>query len=461
MTMIKTKICLVIVTLFALSLPVLSEDNKNVNISYKASDFSLTERNGQLYIDSQKYSFSLKTEPSEPALPFIGLYVWIDSKYDYNGHSVNTQDTLLRTNTLVAPNPNPSPSNWNNKISQSSPEYLSSVYPNDCIEYMGTSIIGGNKILCFSVSPFQYFPMSKKLYFKNNIYLSISLSRNSFEETKIITNPKELVGGMVVNKDEMINATNNKNILSSHQNKTSGTSNPYEYLIVTCDSLKDVFQRLANWKTMKGVRTNVITTDSICSSTETRPQLLIKKAIMDYYEESGHALQYVLLGGDHEIVPAEHCRLVLPLDSITTDTTDVPTDLYYASLKNPNWDTNGDGLIGDLKDNMDIIHDIYVTRLSVNSISDAQNQIDRILKYEMNPDTDNWQNNILMSGNSLNYACYNYPDSLMSDTHYKSEKFYQKYILNNWPYHHKYMFYDTGTSFTGGAQYHFRANNLT
>lgn len=462
MAIIKTKESLVIVMLLTLSLPIFSVETKTINLSYSSSDFCLIERNGQLYIDSNKYSFSLKTDTSEPALPYMGIYLWIDSKYDYNGHSVISQDTLLQNNVIVAPNPQPSPSNYNYEVSQSSHGYQSSIYPDDCIEYMGTSEIGGVKILCFSVCPFLYSPVSKELYLRTNISLNISLSQNSLGKRNIFTDPTELVGDFVINKEEMIAAYRKEINSSYNQNKSSNNTDYCEYLIVTCDSLKDAFNRLAYWKTMKGVRSKVITTDSIYSySTETRPQLKIKKAIKDYYTDSEHKLKYVLLGGDHEIVPAEHCRLIIPLDTFTTDTVDVPTDLFYASLKSISWDTNNNGFNGELTDNVDIVHDIFVTRLSVNSISDAKNQIDRIIKYEMNPDTINWENNILMSGNTLNYACYNYPEGFMSDTHYKSEKFYQKYIQNNWPNHHKYMFYDTGTSFTGGAQYHFRVNNLT
>ena len=455
----KFKYCILLVILYTLLLPTFAENTKCVTLSYNASDFTLEEREGLLYIGSDKYSFSFKTDTDSPALPFMGIYVWVDRKFSYNGHSVNTQDTLLRTNVFVAPNPKPYPSNQNDVVNQSSPKYLSSFYPENCVEYVGTSEIGGNKILCFSVCPFQYLPMSKELHFKKDINLNISLYLNSYDTSKTIANPNELIGDLVVNKDEMISATINQKSFSSSQNRTSGNSIAYEYLIVTCDSLKDVFQRLADWKTMKGVRSKVITTDSIyLHSTETRPQLQIKKSIMDYYEDSNGKLQYVLLGGDHEIVPAEHCRLIVPVNPI--DTVDVPTDLFYASLTNLNWDTNNNGIVGEMSDNMDITHDIFVTRLSVKSISDAKIQVDRIIKYEMNPDTSNWENNILMSGQTLNDAHYNYPEGRMSDTHYKSEKFYQKYILNNWPNHQKYMFYDTGTSFQGGAQYHFRVDNL-
>lgn len=437
--------------------PASAENIKNVTLTYNASDFVLTERDGLLYINSDKYSFSFDTDTRAPALPYFGIYVWIDNKYEYEGHNIVTNDTLLRSNVFVAPNIEPTPSSYNShQVQRLKKSFLLEKYPNNCVEYIGSSEIGGNKILCFSVCPFQYFTSSKELYLEKDITISISLSSRSFDTSIIGTNPIDLIGNLVVNKDEMVCAT------TPHvaQTREFGNNGFCDYLIITCDSLKREFQRLADWKTMKGVRTKVITTDSIyLHSTETRSQLQIKKVIMDYYEDSNHKLKYVLLGGDHDIVPAEHCRLDMSLINIA-ETLDIPTDLYYASLKTLDWDKNGNGVIGEISDALDIIHDIYVTRLSINSISDAHNQINRIIKYEMNPDTTNWEDNFLMSGQTLNDAYYNYPEGLMSDTHYKSEKMCQKYIYNNWPNGNKVMFYDTGTSFPAGDQYHFRVDNL-
>ena len=65
----------------------------------------------------------------------------------------------------------------------------------------------------------------------------------------------------------------------------------YNYIIITCDSLKDSFQRLAFWETMKGVPTKVLTTEEIDSLYEGNTmQLKIKAAIKDYYNG-----QYVVL----------------------------------------------------------------------------------------------------------------------------------------------------------------------
>lgn len=437
-----------------------AQEIKTISLTYKPSDFTLIERNNLLYIDSKKYSYTYNSDTLAPALPFIGIYVWIDNKFDYVGCNVNSEDILLRKGLSVAPNIESCPMNDCGTVNLHEIDYLSNIYPVDCVEFIGENEIGGNKILCFSISPFQYFPNSKELFFKDKITLNISLSLSSTSLQRKKTNATDLIDDLVVNRDEMYAARKIDVGLLSRQDKSLETSNCYEYLIVTCDSLKEEFQRLADWKTMKGVRAKVITTDSIfCYSTEIRPQLQIKKAIMDYYENSNNKLKYVLLGGDHEIVPAEHCRVILKWDD-TTEEQDIPTDLYYSSLKKLNWDSNNNGVIGELIDNIDISHDIYVTRLSVNTVSDARNQIRRIIKYEMNPDTCNWTNTILMAGKTLSGAQYNYAEGIMSDTHYKSEKFYQKYIYRYWPTGMKYMFYDTGTSFPGGAQYHFRKDNV-
>ena len=37
------------------------------------------------------------------------------------------------------------------------------------------------------------------------------------------------------------------------------TNNQYEYAIITNNNLKSAFQKLAKWKTLKGIKTTVLT----------------------------------------------------------------------------------------------------------------------------------------------------------------------------------------------------------
>ena len=446
--------------IFTLALPfcVNANDIKVINLSYSPSEFSIKDKNGVISIHPNTHSFILKSDIMDPALPYIGINILIDNNADYLSHKITSHEVLISDNNVLSQNPLPVPTN--SSLVQSGENeneiiYRQNEYPAENVEYSGSHIIGGNKILCFSVCPFRYDVSRRQLFLKTQISLNISLLKTN-KEAHSIQN-QELVRDIVYNKEDL---KPQERLL----NKSLSGELPYEYLIVTRDSLKKTFQSLADWKTLKGVPTKVITVDSIyANSTEVRPQLQIKKALMDYYEDSNHALKYVLLAGDNEIVPAENCRVTNTFfrdDMLVTESHNVPADIFYSSFKTLDWDRNGNGFSGETTDNVDISHDIITTRLSACSVIDAQNQVNRILDYERNPKVSDWEDNILMCGTTLNEAHYHYPEGLMSDTHYKTEKVYEKYVQNNWTTAQKYMFYDTGTSFDGGDLYHFRVENL-
>lgn len=459
----------------SLSLSVTGNNSKLVSLSFDDSDFIYYGNDSCMHIVPTLDDFIYKSEINKPALPYIGIKVLIDSSSEYMGHNNTSLEMLVRENIRIAPNQIPLPvaiPSYPVTEDEASFQYPDSTYPSIEIEYTGTYVIGGYKILCFLVCPFRYDVENRKLYLKKNINLNISLIKRKVEGTRTYypnLQMKQRIEDLVINKEDLTLNTDKKNVCS----KSAINEPKYEYLIVTRDSLKNEFQRLADWKTIKGVRTKVITLEDIYANTsDNRPQIRIKSFLKDYYDNSNDTLQYVLLGGDHEIVPAELCRvscLSWELDTINGGyhtvmlMEDTPADLYYASFKNLDWDTNENGIIGEVKDSIDFSSDIIVTRLSVNSVSDAQCQINRILQYEQNPDTIDWRDNILLSGTTLGDVHYNYPDSIgrRSDTHYKCEKLlFQKYIQNNWNNAERKMFYDTGTSFEGGADYHFRVYHI-
>ncbi len=76
----------------------------------------------------------------------------------------------------------------------------------------------------------------------------------------------------------------------------------YDYLIITNGYLAPYFESLAEWKTKKGVRARMATTEDIYASCEGRDcQEKIREFIKTQHQDSG--VVWVLLGGDVDIVP--------------------------------------------------------------------------------------------------------------------------------------------------------------
>ena len=181
----------------------------------------------------------------------------------------------------------------------------------------------------------------------------------------------------------------------------------------------------------------------------TTDQLKIKNCLKDYYEN--HQLKWVLLGGDNTVVPVQGCYGNC---SGYVDET-MACDLFYACYDNAfDWNANGNNIIGELDDNVDLNPEIYISRIPIKNSEQITAFVNKLLKYEKQPATLNYVNNMLLAGTKL----WNISND-QSDAHQWSEKMYNDYIANVWN-GTKYRFYDTGTDFSGDASYDLNVSNL-
>lgn len=457
----KRLVLLLTPLLFPLSMAE-AQNVQSVSLSYSSDDFEVITEGGISYIQSSSYSLTESEDTLAPALPLIDAYVLIGPNDVYSNHTVATSEILAMSYVMMAPNTLPSTTLSNSVPSQNRQIYYASrSFPDAIVEYTGTHVSGGYKFLSFLVSPFRYDATTKKLYLNTSVNINISLTTQSSNISSPSPYSRASIQRLVVNNQDIDikYAPANPSRLVSIVSPTNDMH--YEYLIITCDSLKDEFQRLAVWKTTKGVRTKVMTVEEIYANTPgNRPQLKIKQAIKDLYDASGHSLQYVLIGGDHDIVPAELCYIkAYDSGERVWIERNVACNLFYGSFSNMDWDTNGNGKVGEIEDNINLAYDVVVTRLSVVNSADARTQIERIINYEACPNDDGWEDKILLCGTRLGKRYY-YDGVYMSDTHYKTENiFYKNYIQDKWE-GTRYMLYDTGSSFDGGADYNFNLWNF-
>lgn len=447
----------------AVTLPALlfAQEPDGISLDYSIQDFHIEERADTVIIKLPEKESHYLEDPTQPALPYMEYNFIIDANARYVSHRSTSQDVVIKSGVVVLPNTLPVPTSY---IADSNPapktdvriNYANASYPSEKVVYLGSHLFKNTKVLSFAVSPFTYDAANRKLLFSSSIKLSIEIEDGGRLKKLSAETPRDLLRQL---SDVSFNERDKiyKNRLKGAK---SNEAPNIEYLVITCDSFKNEYQRLADWKTLKGVPAKVITTENIYATMEGKNhQQKIKNAIKQYFIQSNNLLQYVLLGGDVEIVPTQKCHVTTY--SVVRYVADLASDMYYSSLKQIEWDTNGDGLAGEVKDGIDIAHDLIVTRLSSNSISDCHTQISRILKYEQQPDTIGWEDNILMGGNTIRDKHYSYAEGKMSDTQYKSEYIlYKKYIESSWPNSIKYMFYDTGTSFAENDQYQFRTYNM-
>lgn len=433
------------------------------------NDFNVVQDEyGDIIISSSLHNYSLKSDTLLPALPYIGYNVLVKNEESFSSLTCSSSKIIIRKSVMMARNPEVIPTNVapSSVGRNESFAYEQKTYPLQYAEYAGKDDCCGYRILTFLVCPFEYNAKTKTLYFRKTIDLDIHLN-GSTSKTSLRAGSKneeklrDIIRRMIVNPEDLEDGDVAPARAESSNRLVKQTG--YEYVIVTSNKLKDVFQQLASWKNRKGIRSKVITTEEIYSTYEgATKQEKIKRALADIDN-----LSYVLLGGDTTQVPTCMCYIKSEQasDSIT------PADIYYSCLGTMNWDNNGNGLYGEFEDSISIVPTLNISRAPVLTVYGAQSFIDHIINYERNPDTTNWHNSILMSGTSLGhkkngvlYPVYDLSSGL-SDTQIWSQMMYNCYInptdstLPSWN-GELIRFYDTYTDVSGDDTYDFEVSNL-
>lgn len=190
---------------------------------------------------------------------------------------------------------------------------------------------------------------------------------------------------------------------------------PVRYLIITDAALAAGFQVLADWKTRRGIPAQVRTVDWILAHARRGSDTAetLRNFLKDAYALWG--VDYVLLGGDTEIVPARFASSTVP-----GTPTVAPTDLYYACLDG-SWNANRNGVWGEaavsaanLGDQADLFGEVYVARAPVRNVADVQAMVQKTVRYET-PMLANYQNDALLLAEVLSPADFDSGQAITLD----------------------------------------------
>ena len=416
-----------------LPLATTAQTSKQITLTYSQDDFVLDyDSLNQLAIYSYKHLSSFDEDTLKPALPYIAAYVMIGKNQSYNGFSYTSTELSVLSNVMMAPNPIAVPTSMVSTapMGTMSVSFPNTLYPDSNVIYTGTHLMDGCKMLSFLICPYKYNNASHTLSFVSELNITISLTTETAPPPSLTVTRKRLARqvahGMAANNNET-------DSLFNTIQETPDPADHCEYLIITCDSLVNAFQPLADWKTQKGVKTEIVTVEHIDSTyNESTPQLKIKRCIKDYHDNKN--LQYVLLGGDDAIVPVQGCYAHYDAQTSSGEPksvtlTNMPTDLFYSSLEgNFNWDANQNGIVGEILDGISLASNVFVSRIPLRSAIHVQMFVNRILLYECTPPIEDWTSSIFMGGKDLRYA---HPQG-QSDASIKGKNFYDNYINPYW-----------------------------
>lgn len=157
-------------------------------------------------------------------------------------------------------------------------------------------------------------------------------------------------------------------------------ADPPRMLIVTAAPLQGLFGQLAQRRHSEGILTDVVTIDEVLGTAEGRDDAEALRNYIIAYKQL-HGLDYVLLGGDTGLVPFRYAFAMECQAGFHPREDSLPCDLYFSDLDG-DWDANQNGIFGELEDEVDLYPDVWVGRVTVDDLSEAQAWYDKLVAYE-------------------------------------------------------------------------------
>lgn len=230
------------------------------------------------------------------------------------------------------------------------------LYPKEIVSLGDEVILRGSALRTIYFYPFQYNPAEKVLRHYKSFKVQIicsggrllrqpESSRDFFEPLK-----QRVINNSLIESSKVFNLQVGNTALEGA-----------DLIIITPLDFVLPANTLALWRNQKGIKTVVKTTAETGNTAES-----ITNFIKNAYQTWSPSPAFVLLLGDAEFIPPSY-RTAHPYEGNRL----IGTDLYYAAV-----------------DGTDYFPDLAVGRISVDTLAQAQDRIDKIINYEKNPPTE-------------------------------------------------------------------------
>lgn len=302
----------------------------------------------------------------KPELPIVGQIIEIPKDVNFTLEIVQTksrkldyynvypaQEPIDRTGTGVP-----------KKFVQDAATYRTdAVYPASLatVEARDVGIIRGHRVVFLKANPVQFNPVTREVIGYSTIEVRVKFDRPAQIErppSRVESAAfEELLRASVLNYKEPLRLTP----------KGGHSEEGVDYLILTDGSFytagdpNNPLNRLAAWKRQKGLTTRIVDVANIPGGNTAAN---ITAYLQGAYDKWYPVPTYVLLVGDAEFIPTNY-QTTHPT---AHNNTQIGTDLYYTTL-----------------DGTDYFPDIFQGRLSVDTLGELTDVVNKILAYEQNP----------------------------------------------------------------------------
>lgn len=356
------------------SVKVVSKGENSITLLYQFGKINFTKNDNFDFInieDTQQYY-----EPGKPIIPVRTAKIIvpegkgiekIEVIYNYEKISGNYILNTAQIPQKIGENKNYTPLKF------------SGTFPEKNYSYKGTQIFKGYKVALIEIYPVRYNSLSNEIEVSKDVYLKVSFKDI---QTKLETANITGVRGIKEDEEEVKSFVDDPEEINIYPTTKYAPLETYKYVIITSDTLKNSFAPLIASKTGKGLSATIVTTDYIYSNfTGADKAEKIRNFIIWAYNNWN--TEYVLLGGDVDIIPIRYFY-----NPVEGSSNPIPTDVYYSNLDGT-FDNNGNGIYGEYNDgpgggDIDFLPEVYVGRAPVDTPSEVDNFVNKVLGYEGN-----------------------------------------------------------------------------
>ena len=323
---------------------------------------------------------AVSPDPGKPSLPEVAVTLAIPATAQVTGVSVTPLSTIELGSYRVVPAQPAYPLSkpaaaW---VGPDAQTYSSDApFPASTLLGYHSGSAAGFRVVSVRVSPFILKPKSGQLSLCTKLQVKVDFA-DAMDADRTMLTPAQR-GRALAGLRALVS---NPNDLERFSPRAALPGLPeIAYLVITNDALATEFAPFAEYRTSRGLRTEIRTEEWVARNYDGRDiQEKTRNLIVDYFLHRG--LSYVLLAGDNKQVPCRRLRV-----STGGETGDIPSDLYFGDL-DYSWDSNQNDLFGEMSDSVDLYADVIVGRAPVDNARQVQNFINKVKTYEGNPATD-------------------------------------------------------------------------
>ncbi len=241
---------------------------------------------------------------------------------------------------------------------------------------LSTSFMNGFGFAFTTFTPVKYIPAEGKVSYYSKITIRITTTPDVVAETAL----KNLRQSSWINQ-KVNDLAQNPSGMDAYQSNSGRTSTQYDLLIITTESYVDGFAGLVDLYLHRGMKTEIVTKETIIAEgTGADAQEKIRNFIIAEYQANG--IEFVLLGGDVELIPYRGFYDYVVSGSGYEDY-GIPADLYYSALDG-NWNTDNDNKWGEA-DEDDLLPELAVARFPFSNATELASMIHKSVFYQNQP----------------------------------------------------------------------------